>query len=304
MEFSIKKIFHWKVISSVLMLVLLVLVGRNVYKDYQHKQWIANLESTASDNVTILPDTIIVDYIGEGEIGRKRSLAIYLPDNYNTNDSVHYPVIYFMDGDSQFDQKIQEGTEWQVDEVIDSISALGGPSSIVVGVYNHPTDRLTEYKPFPSKQIRNETTVTGPQHAEWLATDVKGWVDANYRTLPDPDNTTIGGCSLGGLMSWYMITHFPEVYGNALVFSPSLWVGDEVYTWQDKLEGWSNKKIYLCAGTIEAPVLEWAEKLHGLLLEKGMTGDNLRLDPIQDEGHWHMCWRKAFKKAYPWIVEN
>ena len=304
MAFSIKKIFHWKVISSVLMVVFLVLVGRNVYKDFQHKKWVAGLESTASPNVTILSDTILVDYIGAQETGHKRSLAIYLPTDYDTNDSTHYPVIYFMDGDSQFDQKIQEGVEWQVDEVIDSITAAGGPASIVVSVYNHPTDRLTEYKPFASKQVRNESVVTGPQHAEWLATDVKAWVDNNYRTLSDPQNTTIGGCSLGGLMSWYMISHFPDVYGNALVFSPSLWVGDEVYTWQDKIDDWSDKKIYLCAGTIEAPVLEWAEKLHGLLEAKGMSAANLRLDPIQDEGHWHMCWRKAFRLAYPWIMEK
>lgn len=303
MAFSIKKLFHWKVLSSVAMIALVFLVGRNIYKDHQHKKWLASLEHTASPNVTILSDTIIVDYIGEGETGKKRSLAIYLPNDYNSNDTTRYPVIYFMDGDSQFSEKVAGGTEWEVDEVIDSISALGGPASIVVGVYNHPTDRLTEYKPFPSKNVRNETHVTGPEHAEWLATDVKVWIDNNYRTLSNPDNTTIGGCSLGGLMSWYMITHFPEVYGNALVFSPSLWVGDEVYTWQNKIDDWSDKKIYLCAGTIEAPVLEWAEKLHGLLLEKGMTANNLRLDPIQDEGHWHMCWRKAFKLAYPWIVE-
>ena len=84
------------------MVVFLVLVGRNVYKDFQHKKWVAGLESTASPNVTILSDTILVDYIGAQETGHKRSLAIYLPTDYDTNDSTHYPVIYFMDGDSQF----------------------------------------------------------------------------------------------------------------------------------------------------------------------------------------------------------
>jgi len=259
MAFSIKKLFHWKVISSVAMFVLVILLGKNYYEDYSHRKWVESLESTASPNVQILPDTITVDYLGE-----KRTLAIYLPEGYE-KDTVRYPVIYFMDGDSQFDQKIQEGVEWQVDEVIDSVTAVGGPASIVVSVYNSSTDRSTEYKPFPSKKMKNEPVVTGPQHAEWLATDVKEWVDARYRTHPEPAYTTIGGCSLGGLMSWYMITHHADVYGNALIFSPSLWVGDEVYTWQNKLDDWSDKRIYLCAGTIEAPVLEWAEKLNGLL---------------------------------------
>ena len=296
MAFSIKKLLHWKVISSLLMIGLVGLLGKNMYDDYKHRQWVAGLESTASDNVHILPDTILVDYLGE-----KRTLAIYLPEEYD-NDTTRYPVIYFMDGDSQFDQKIQEGVEWQVDEVIDSVAAAGGPASIVVAVYNHATDRSTEYKPVPSKEIRGETVVTGPQHAEWIATDVKDWVDNRYRTLSDADHTTIGGCSLSGLMSWYMISHFPDVYGNAIIFSPSLWVGDEVYTWQDNYDDWSDKRIYLNAGSIEWPVVEWVQKLHGLLEGKGMTEDNLRIDIIPDEGHWHMTWRKGFRQCYPWIV--
>jgi len=285
------------------MVVLFFLIVKNWYDDYAYRQYIAGLEHTASPNVTILPDTISVDYIGPDGDAYKRSLAIYLPSDYSLSDTTRYPVIYFMDGDSQFSEKIAEGTEWQVDEVIDSISASGGPSSIVVGVYNHPSQRLTEYKPFVSEHVSNEKVVTGPEHAEWLATDVKSWIDDNYRTLSDPDHTTIGGCSLGGLMSWYMITHFPDVYGNALVYSPSLWVGDQVYTWQDKLDDWSNHKIHLTAGTVEWPVLDWSEKLYGLLQDKGMTENNLRLDSIPDEGHWHMTWRKSFKKSYPWIVE-
>jgi len=299
----LKKLLNWKLHVSIWIIAAIGYFGYQAYKDYQHRKWVASLEHSASPNVTILPDTIAVDYIGTDEVGHKRSLAVYLPSDYSSNDSVRYPVIYFMDGDSQFDQKVAEGTEWKVDEVIDSISALGGPSAIVVGVYNHPEDRLTEYKPFDSKEVNDKKPVTGPQHAEWLATDVKAWVDANYRTLSDPDNTTIGGCSLGGLMSWYMITHYPDIYGNALVYSPSLWVGDEVYTWQDKLESWDNHKVHLVAGVVEWPVLDWSEKLYGLLGEKGMTDVNLRIDSIAGEGHWHMCWQKGFKESYPWIVE-
>ncbi len=38
-------------------------------------------------------------------------------------DSITYSVIYFLDGQSLFDQKIQEGQEWQVDEVLDSLGS-------------------------------------------------------------------------------------------------------------------------------------------------------------------------------------
>ena len=132
----LKKLFNWKLHVSIWIIAAIGYFGYQEYKEYQHQKWVASLEHTASPNVTILPDTIAVGYIGPEGVAYKRTLGIYLPEEYNNNDTVRYPVIYFMDGDSQFDQKIAEGTEWQVDEVIDSISGLGGPSSIVIAVYN------------------------------------------------------------------------------------------------------------------------------------------------------------------------
>ena len=195
-----------------------------------------------------------------------------------------------------------EGDEWQIDEVIDSVVANGGPGAIVVGIDNSRR-RRTEYKPFLSEHVPSEKSVSGPEHAAWIATDVKAWVDDNYRTLSHAEHTTIAGASLGGLMSWYMITHYPEVYGNAIVFSASLWTGDQVYTWQDKVGDWSTKRVFINSGELETPIVESSKKLHGLLSEKGMTLENLVFDVEPEEGHWHMTWRKGFRKCYPWIVE-
>ncbi|MBT8219887.1 MAG: hypothetical protein KJP00_08680 [Bacteroidia bacterium] len=296
MNSFLKLILNWKVLLTLLIMVFVIKIGSDTYKEYQWEHYLAGLEDTASPNVEILKDTLQIDYLSE-----KRTLRIYTPPGYQ-EDSLRYPVIYFLDGQSLYNEKVQQGDEWQIDEVIDSITAMGGPGAIVVGIDNS-NKRLTEYKPFLSEHVPSEKSVSGPAHADWIATDLKSWIDEHYRTLPRPEHATIGGASLGGLMSWYMITHFPEVYGNAIVFSPSLWTGDQVYTWQDKVNDWSAKKVFINAGELEMPTVESGKKLQALLAEKGMTLENLLFDEEEEEGHWHMTWQKGFKKCYPWIIE-
>lgn len=261
----------------------------------EHQAWVETLEHTASHNVQVLPDTIAIDYLGE-----RRTLALYLPEGYAT-DSVDYPVIYFLDGQSPFDQRIQGGTEWEVDEVIDSIGQMGGQKAIVVGIYNSD-DRLREYKPFASDRWYSHKRISGDQHAEWIAKTLKPWVDARYRTQVGPSSTIIGGASLGGLMSYYILMEYPEVFGGAIVFSPSFWVHEKVYSLHENNEQLTQQRIYFNAGQLETPTVQSIEKMHQILLDAGLPPENMRLDVEEGEGHWHMTWRKGFRKAYPWII--
>lgn len=266
-------------------------------RERKHREWVASLEHSASENVQILKDTITIDYLDQ-----KRTLAIYLPANYE-EDTVDYPVIYFLDGDALFDQKILEGDEWQVDEVLDSLAGLGEQEAIVVGIYNSD-DRMQEYKPFPSPLLPKEKEVHGDKHAAWIANGLKPWIDATYRTKQEAKHTVIGGASLGGLMAYYMLMEHADVFGAAIVFSPSYWVNDIVYTLHEENQQLFQQKIYFNAGELETPIVEGAKKMHEILLKHGMPSANMKFDIEPGEGHWHMTWRKGFKKAYPWIIER
>ncbi len=285
-----------------------VLLGFGIFKIYQmiqyrieekkHREWVAGLEHSASKNVHILADTILIDYLNE-----KRTLALYLPEAYDS-DSVNYPVIYFLDGQSLFDQKILESTEWEVDEVLDSLHQIGQQQAIVVGIYNSDDHRLTEYKPFLSDKLYiREKKVTGDQHAKWIVNSVKPWIDERYRTKKEANSTFIGGASLGGLMSYYMLMEFPNIFGGAIVFSPSFWVNEKVYQLHENNQNLADQKIYFNAGQLETPTVESIEKMQKILLEAGMPKENIQLNVEEELGHWHMTWRAGFKKAYPWIVQ-
>ena len=290
---------HLSRIFLFLLIILGLAVAVKFFMDYKKEQawkaYVASLVHTASPNVQILKDTITVDYLGT-----KRTLSLYLPANYE-QDTIAYPVLYFLDGQSLFDKKILEGDEWQLDEVLDSLGLLGRQQAIVVGIYN-ADDRRTEYKPFLSPHVPSEKKVSGDQHAEWIATNLKQWIDARYRTKPEPASTIIGGASLGGLMSYYMLTTFSEVYGGAIVFSPSFWVHDKIYDLDRQVDDFASKRIYLNAGEIEKPTVESIEKMAAILRKRGMNEFNLKVDVEKGEGHWHMTWRKGFRKAFPWVL--
>jgi predicted alpha/beta superfamily hydrolase len=267
-------------------------------EEKKHKEWVKTLTHSASKNVQILTDTITIDYLNE-----KRTIALYLPENYKS-DTNSYSVIYFFDGHAQFDQKIQEGNEWQVDEVLDSLGRQKQAQSIVVGIYCSKKDRMTEYKPFPSSRWYSDKVVSGDRHAEWIVKGLKPWIDARYRTKKDPNSTIIGGASLGGLMAYYMLMHYPEVFGKGIVFSPSFWVNECVYKLHETNKHLLEQKIYFNAGSIEKPTVEGIQEMQQTLLKYGMPKENIKLDIEEGEGHRAMTWRKGFKKAYPWIIEG
>lgn len=290
-----------------LLLVVLPLAIWGIYEAYdyisqkierdRHDAWVATLPPSASANVQFLEDTVLVDYLDE-----KRSLAIYLPADYDStlND---YSVVYFLDGQSLFDQKVAGGTEWFVDEVLDSLGELRQEQSIIVGIYSSEEDRMTEYKPMASDRIYSDKVVSGDKHADWIVRHVKPWVDKRFRTKRGPASTAIGGASLGGLMSYWMLHEYPEVFGRAIVFSPSFWVHESVYGLHKKNKQLNNQKIYFNAGQLETPTVESIEKMQDILLKDGMPAENIKLDVEAELGHWHMTWQKGFPKAYPWVMQ-
>ncbi|MEL6256239.1 MAG: alpha/beta hydrolase-fold protein [Bacteroidota bacterium] len=277
-------------------LLILFSIAKRIYEKSEREKYLATLQHTASAQVQVLTDTVYIDYLNE-----KRTLRVYLPKKYE-EDSISYPVLYFFDAGSLFDEKVLKGPEWQLDEVLDSISNIGGQEAIVIGIDNSE-DRMTEYKPYPSLVYPDEKEISGDKHAEWVSTDLKAWVDSSYRTKPEPEHNAIGGASLGGIMAYYTLMKFPEKFGKAFVFSPSFWVNEKIFDIHKELDSLSALKIYMNVGEEEGNMVTNAEKMRNILLQDGMSGDQIKLEIFPDLGHEHMTWRKGFKAAYPWILE-
>jgi len=163
-------------------------------------------------------DAYIADWKGSGVLGRlvywtdvksrfltpTRNVEIWLPPGYDQDTSRRYPVLYMSDGQNLFDPRIAYGgTDWGVDEAVVRLVQRGViPPIIVVGVWNS-ADRFTEYSPWHG----------APTYARFLIEELMPRVNREFRTLTGPTHTAAMGSSMGGLLSFYLVTHHPETFG-------------------------------------------------------------------------------------------
>ena len=154
----------------------------------------------------------------------KRRVYVYLPESYQKEPDKRYPVMYMFDGHNVFyDADATFGKSWGMNQYMQK----NKKQLIIVGVEcNHEgNSRLQEYSPF---NFENSTLGTikgkGQQYMNWLTKELKPYIDAHYRTLPDRCNTIIAGSSMGGLMALYGACAYNHVFQRAACLSPSLWV--------------------------------------------------------------------------------
>jgi enterochelin esterase-like enzyme len=157
-----------------------------------------------------------------------RDVWIWLPDSY-TPEGLPHDVLYMHDGANLFEPGgAFGGKEWGVDE---ALTQLVGklPPTLVVGIGNTPL-RFREYMPkgvwarLPAEQRAFITKGHGGEplsdgYLKFIVQELKPWVDAIFRTLPGPDHTHVMGSSMGGLISFYALGEYPEVFGGAACLS-------------------------------------------------------------------------------------
>lgn len=268
------------------------------YKEEQRRAaYYENLVDTASPTVTVLRDSMLIAYQNE-----KRTIHIYVPPSYDKDTLTSYPVMYFLDGESSFNDLENMGPEWQIDEVINAAASNGRPTAIVIGI-NQAEDRDAEYTPFVNEDNPN---AHGAEFANWVVTELKTWVDTNYRTQTEAKYTSIGGISRSGMMAYYMLMAHPDVFGNAIIQSPSMWVDyDRLMEMELSKEQLKDKKIFVSVGEYEGRIMiPHAEDIYKKFKSQGLQEKQLRFEIIPNEGHWHVTWRKSFALCYPWLMDS
>lgn len=246
-------------------------------------------ESTASPQVSTFE-------IEAPQLKTTKKIWVYLPKNYKTSNK-KYPVIYMHDAQNLFDAKTSYSGEWKVDETLDSLKT----QVIVIGIEHGNEKRVDELTPFPNKKHGGGKA---DDYLDFIVKTLKPHVDKNYRTKTNANNTVIFGSSLGGLVSYYAILKYPEVFGKAGVFSPSFWFSDEIYKMTEEKSEKIKAKIYFLYGDSESDdMVPDARKIKKLLDENRCYC--LKLDKIVEvKGgqHYEKLWREGFAKAVLWLL--
>lgn len=154
-----------------------------------------------------------------------RRAYVYLPDSWEEDHDLRYPVLYMFDGHNVFfDEDATYGKSWGLGEYLDATQT----QLIVAAVEcNHHPDngRLSEYSPFTFRTPQFKKVVgRGKLTMDWLTGPFKSEIDREFPTLPGREDTFIAGSSMGGLMSLYALLEYNHIFSRAAALSPSLWV--------------------------------------------------------------------------------
>ena len=248
--------------------------------------------SSAGAGVEILPPVTMK------QLGRERVIRIYLPPDYARSDD-RYPVVYMHDGQNLFDDATSYAGEWGVDESLDELAAASGPELIVVGIDNGGEKRMNELSPWPNADAGDGE---GEGYMDFIVNQLKPMIDRQYRTLSDRGNTAIFGSSMGGLISHYAITRYPDVFSKAGIFSPSYWFSPEVYEYTRERPPADDARLYLMIGEREGnESVDDLLTMEKELLELGHPPGNLHTEIVPDGKHHEKLWRAQFARAVTWL---
>ena len=225
-----------------------------------------------------------------------KKIWIYLPKNY-VSSTKKFPVIYMNDGQNLFDAKTSYVGEWNVDETLDSLSA----QVIVIGIEHGGEKRMEELTPYKNEKYGGGNA---DNYLDFIVKTLKPYVDKNYRTKPNANNTCLWGSSLGGLVSFYGALKYPEVFGKVGCFSPSFWFNrKEIFHLMEDTKTFKTKVYFLCGDNEgDDDMVRDLNSMEYQVNTKRCECKMLNKKIIVKGGqHNEKLWREGFKKAYLWL---
>lgn len=252
--------------------------------------------STAAANVSTMDEPFFMP-----QLNRYRRIWIYYPPDYEASRK-NYPVLYMHDGQNLFDQQTSYAGEWEVDETLNELFELGYEVPIVVGVDNGGVNRTEEYTPWVNPGY---SSGNGEAYMQFIVETLKPYIDANFRTLPDRENTGIMGSSLGGLISHFGVFQHTEVFGKAGLFSPSYWFSDSVWAFTASAQAGHWLRVYQMCGSAEGSNTDVNMlRMSDSLIAIGLPETNIKNVVIPGGQHNEALWRGQFRAAYLWLFQG
>jgi predicted alpha/beta superfamily hydrolase len=237
-----------------------------------------------------------------------RFLRVWLPPDYDGWGEKRYPVLYLNDGQNLFDPSTAfAGVHWQVSETATRLIAEQKIRSLIIVGIDNTRSRAREYIPYNSRDPRVLNPM-GKCYPEFLQREVMPLIEASYPVLKGPENTGLGGSSLGGLITLYTQLAAPAVFGKLLIESPSLSVAnwkilDECRAFRD----WPDR-IYLGVGTQEigdalkdAKIVNGVRDLEAILRTAGLDERRLKVRVDEAATHSESSWAVRFPEALEFL---
>ena len=241
-----------------------------------------------------------------------RFLRVWTPPGYGEPAGTRYPVLYLNDGQNLFEASTAfGGVHWQVGETAGRLIAEKKiPPLIIVGIDNTGKNRAREYVPYRSVDLKL-LMVRGKLYPNFLRREVMPAVENRYAVLRGPENTGLGGSSLGGLIALYTQLVAPRVFGKLLIESPSLFVANrKILAESRRFQSWP-ERVYLGMGTRESgdeakdeKFAADARELAQILRAAGLGEQRLKVNIEEGASHSESAWARRLPTALEFLYSE
>lgn len=142
-----------------------------------------------------------------------RDVSIYLPPSYKTDRNRRYPVIYFLHGFTDSDDKWYGLVKHWINLPATADKALAGGQSkeFIIVTPN-------AYNRFFGSMYSNSITIGNWE--DYVAQELVAYMDDHYRTLPQAASRGLAGHSMGGYGSIRIGQKHPEIFSSVYLLSP------------------------------------------------------------------------------------
>lgn len=213
-----------------------------------------------------------------------RPVRLYVPRGVDA-DRPH-ATLFLFDGQNVFGDEGSFAGGWHAHTAVDRLGDRRHWRPVVVGVGNGGSHRVRE--------LGRDVDAFVAAVAEQLVPRVEGVIHGRGPRV-------IGGASLGGLGALHAWLAHPEVFGGAMVMSPSLWFEDRRLVRALEAGHRSpppNGRIYVDAGARErGRMFRDAARLARWLEAAGLGPERLLWRPDARGAHHESHWRRRLPKA-------
>ena len=248
----------------------------------------------------------IIKNFSASQLKTRKKIWVYLPPGYEQSQK-KYPVLYMQQGQNLFgDQEKSWNLNQKMNKLYHEYKIRG---IIIVGIESHnPQREFVAWDYYNQGQYIDNPL--GADYIDFVAVSLKPYIDSNYRTLGNRENTFIAGTDLGGLAALYAYKKYPHVFSKVAAFSPALWVYE--YGYQNfKITKNKDVKIYFDGRKQETDNPTWnqvivhkLENHYQLLLDSKYEKQNLKLVIINNELQTEKSREERFIPAFLWLIED
>jgi enterochelin esterase-like enzyme len=238
-----------------------------------------------------------------------RLLRVWLPPGYDA--TLSYPVFYLNDGQNLFDPSTAfAGVHWQVGETAARLIEKRKIRPLLIVGIDNTKNRASEYIPYRSLDP-SVHYAKGKCYPEFLRYEVMPLIAGRYPVLKGPENTGLGGSSLGGLITLFTQIATPGVFGRVLIESPSLFVANRKIL--DESRGFQKwpERMFLGAGTREvgnadkdAATVNDVHTLEQILRDAGLDEKRLKVEITEGATHSEAAWAARFPEALQFLFSS